>query len=53
VRSQVLADTPLRSQLQYLLAAHISNNVPPGAKVVEFGCGTGAPPCTAFLPELS
>ena len=28
-------------QLQYILAAHISNNVPPNARVVEFGSGTG------------
>jgi hypothetical protein len=27
--------------LQYILAAHISNNVPRDATVVEFGCGTG------------
>lgn len=28
-------------RLQYLLAAHLSNNVKPGARVVEYGVGTG------------
>jgi SAM-dependent methyltransferase len=41
-------------QLQYILAAHLGNNVPPSARVVDYGIGTGTnlyyyPPGTAMV----